>query len=69
LVVAIVVCVCLAITPRGVWDRTKVWHRNDRCRVHVPLSEHVGHSLLWHPTDRSQIVNGCSAIKLVHRLD
>jgi hypothetical protein len=36
--------------------------------VCVPLPEHAGRSLLWHPTNRSQTINGSSVVKVVHRL-
>jgi hypothetical protein len=32
------------------------------------LPEHAGCSLLWHPTNRSQTINGSSVVKVVHRL-
>jgi hypothetical protein len=36
--------------------------------VRVPLLEHVGHSLLWHPKSRSRTLDGGSAVKVVHQL-
>jgi hypothetical protein len=68
LVVIIRVCICLAIVPRGIWGRTRVWHRKARCSVHVPMSEYAGHSLLRHPKSRSQILDGGSSVKVVHQL-
>jgi hypothetical protein len=42
-------------------------HRKARCSVHVPLPKHAGYSLVRHPTDRSQTINGISAVKVFHR--
>jgi hypothetical protein len=68
LVVAIRVRVCLAVIPRGIWDRTRVWHTKAWCGVCVPLPEHAGHSLLRHPKSRSRTLHGDLAVKVVHRL-
>jgi hypothetical protein len=36
--------------------------------VRVPLLEHAGCSLLWHPKSRSRTLNGGSVVKVVHQL-
>jgi hypothetical protein len=68
LVVAVRVRVCLTIIPVGICGQTRIWHRKVRCSVCIPLAEHVGHSLLWHPKSRSRALDGGSAVKVVHRL-
>jgi hypothetical protein len=54
--------------PRGIWSRTKVWHRKARCCVRIPLPKHAGSSLLRYPKSRSQTLNGDLIVKVVHRL-
>jgi hypothetical protein len=49
LIVVVGVCMCSAITPEGVWGRTKVWYRKAMHSVCVPLLKHAGHSLLRYP--------------------
>jgi hypothetical protein len=61
--------VCPAIAPGGVWGRIEVWHRKARCGLRIPLPEHTGHSLLWHPKSRSRTINGGSTVNVVHQLD
>jgi hypothetical protein len=41
--------VCSAIAPRGVRGRGKVWHRETRCDLCIPLPIQVGRSLLRYP--------------------
>jgi hypothetical protein len=53
LVVAIRIRVCPAIIPESVWGQIRVWNSKARRGVRVPLPEHAGHSLLWHPKSRS----------------
>jgi hypothetical protein len=36
--------------------------------VRVPLSEHVGCSLLQHPISKSRTLDGGSTVKMVHQL-
>jgi hypothetical protein len=68
LVVAVRVRLCPTIIPGGIWGRTRVWYRKARRGVRVPLPEHVGHSLLWHPKRRSRTLDGGSVVKVVHWL-
>jgi hypothetical protein len=68
MVVVVRVRVCPAITPRGIWGRTRVWHRKSRRGVCVPLPEHASCSLLRRPKSKSQTLDGGSAVKVVHRL-
>jgi hypothetical protein len=37
--------------------------------LRIPLPEHAGRSLLWHPKSRSRTLNGGSAMEVVHQLD
>jgi hypothetical protein len=68
LVVVVRVRVCSTVIPGGIWGRSMVWYRKARHGVCVPLPEHAGRSLLQHPKSRSQILDGGSAVKVVHRL-
>jgi hypothetical protein len=63
LIVIVMVCVCLAIIPGGIWDRTWVWHRKARHGVRVLSPEHVSRSLLRYPQSRSQTLDGGLAVK------
>jgi hypothetical protein len=35
MVVVVGVCVCPAVIPRGIWGRTRVWHRKARRDVYA----------------------------------
>jgi hypothetical protein len=49
LVAAGSVRVCSTIAPGGVWSRSKVWQREARRGLRIPLPEHADRSLLQHP--------------------
>jgi hypothetical protein len=68
LVVAVRACVCSTIIPKGIWGRTRVWHRKTMRGMGGPLPEHVGHSLLRPPKCRSRTLDGCLVVKVVHWL-
>jgi hypothetical protein len=68
MVIAASVRVCSAITHRGIHDRGKVWHRETMCGLCIPLSKHVGRSLLRHPKISSRTLDGGSAVEVVHQL-
>jgi hypothetical protein len=46
LLVAVVVCVCPAVTLGGIWGRTRIWHRKAWCGVRIPLPEHTSLMIL-----------------------